>query len=299
MDSKFMNNAFVIGEVRDIELTDLGDRKNARCRVNMYTDNGFINVQLNTSRNASENFAEKLYDKLSKGDIVQVRGSLEEFYYNDNYRRNILPYVSNKNGWNDNIKVFASNQDKELKATTRLAGDVIDKEDFVDDEGTEGIHFTLLSYNLYNRDTGEEDLTRKEVLEGAIKNFGDYAKKEGKDINFGKLADLRDNLGVLEDTDIKEIINVYKEFKEQFNPLMFNIDEFHITAKGRVAEEMQEVDLYDNITVGAYILNKTVIDDFGFANGSENILEIGKYRGINKSFNSDEGLKEIDDKPSW
>lgn len=292
MDSKFMNNAYVLGEVRDIELTELGSRKNARCRVNVYTNNGFINVQLNASRNADENYAEKLYDRVSKGDIIQVSGSLEEFYYNDTYRRNILPYVSNAKGWGNSIKIFAGEEDKEFKANARVSGDVIEKEDFVDDD-TEGTRFTILHYNLYNRETGNNDLTRKEVLMNSIKNYGDYAKDNDVDINFSKLTDLRDNLEGLEDTDIVEMVNIYKEFKEVFNPLMFNVGEYHITAKDRVAEEMQEVELYDNITVGVYIKNNTILDEFGFANGSENVLEVGKYRGINASLGS--GVESVND----
>ena len=219
-------------------------------------------------------------------------GTLEEFYYNDNYRRNVLPFVSNKNGWGDNIKIYAGDSDKETKANARVSGDVIAKEDFVDEEGVEGTEYTILHYNLYNRDTGDNDLTRKEVLENTINNYGEYAKSNDMDINFNKLSDLKDDIELLEDNDLTSIVNIYKEFKELFNPLLFNISEYTITAKGEQAEEMESVEVNDNITVGVYLVNNVVIDEFGFANGSENILEVGKFKGINESLNS--GVNEID-----
>jgi len=296
-NSQFMNNAFVLGEVRDLDLGELGDRKNAKCRVNVYAgDMGFVNVQLNTSRNADENWAAKLHDTLNKQDIVQVSGSLEEFFYNDTYRRNISPYVSNKNGWGNSIKVLADD-DKEFKANSRLAGDVIEKEEFVDDDGTEGIKFTILHYNLYNRDTGNEDLARKEVLMDAINNFGDYAKKNDRDVDFAKLKNLKEDLDLVEEEDIPGIVNIYREFVDVFNPLLFTINEYHVTAYGKVAEEMREVNVNDNITMGVYIINRTVTDEFGFAKNNESSLKVIAYKGINESFG---GAKtEVDTEVDW
>ena len=292
-----MNNAFVLGEVRDLDLGELGDRKNAKCRVNVYAgDMGFVNVQLNTSRNADENWAAKLHDTLNKQDIVQVSGSLEEFFYNDTYRRNISPYVSNKNGWGNSIKVLADD-DKEFKANSRLAGDVIEKEEFVDEDGTEGIKFTILHYNLYNRDTGNEDLSRHQVLMNAINNFGDYAKKNDRDVDFAKLKNLKEDLDLVEEEDIPGIVNIYREFVDVFNPLLFTINEYHVTAYGKVAEEMREVNVNDNITMGVYIINRTVTDEFGFAKNNESSLKVIAYKGINESFGS--AKTEVDSEVDW
>lgn len=296
-NSQFMNNAFVLGEVRDLDLGELGDRKNAKCRVNVYAgDMGFVNVQLNTSRNADENWAAKLYDTLNKQDVVQVSGSLEEFFYNDTYRRNISPYVSNKNGWGNSIKVLADD-DKEFKANSRLAGDVIEREEFVDEDGTEGINFTILHYNLYNRDTGNEDLSRHQVLMNAINNFGDYAKKNDRNVDFAKLKNLKEDLDLVEEEDIPGIVNIYREFVDVFNPLLFTINEYHVTAYGKVAEEMREVNVNDNITMGVYIINKVVLDSFGFSSGSTNELKVIVFKGINESFG--EAATEVDTQVDW
>ena len=287
-NSKFMNGAFVRGEVREVELQDLGGRKDNRCRVNVYTEQGFVNVQLNNPRKANEegrNYAEKLFNKLNKGDIVEINGSLEEFYYNEQYRRNVSPFLSTKDGWRDNIKVLADNQDK-LTANARVAGDVIEKEISYDDEGNMQIDFTVLYYNNWNRETGNNDLSRKEVVANSIENFGNYSQTNEKDINFDKLSNLKDSLAQLNKDDYQGITNIYRDFKETFNPLMFNLNEYHITATGDIAEEMEEVEEFDNITTGIYLVNNVVIDEFGLAQGSKNLLEVGKYYGINESLAS-------------
>ena len=296
MDSKFMNNAYVLGEIRDKDLQSLGsgenERENARIKVNIASQNGFVNMQMNNPKKADKNYCEKLYSKIEQGDIIEISGSLEEFEYNDTLRRNVSPYISAKRGYGDNVKVYDNNSDKDFKANARLAGDIINKEEFVTDEKETGYTFTLLYFSLYNVETGKNDLSRREVLLNSIKNFGDYAKKTGRDIDFNKLSDLKDDIELLEDNDLTSIVNIYKEFKELFNPLLFNISEYTITAKGEQAEEMESVEVNDNITVGVYLVNNVVIDEFGFANGSENILEVGKFKGINESLNN--GVNEID-----
>lgn len=294
MDSKFMNNAYVLGEVRDKELSDVGSgdtlRENAKVRLNIASENGFVNSQMRTPSKADTNYAEQLYDEVEEGNIIEISGSLEEFLYNDTYRRNVNPYVSTKNGYGNNISIYPSDSDKEFKANARLAGDIIEKEEFVNDDTETGYKFTLLHFNMYRADT------RKEVLLNEVTNFGDYAKKTGKDIDFDKLSDLKDNIELLDEEDISSMVNIYKEFKDLYNPLLFNIDEYHITAEGEVAEEMETVEIYDNITVGVYLVNDVVIDEFGFASGSENKLEVGVFKGINESLG--EGLNELD-KGSW
>lgn len=289
MDSKFMNNAYVLGEVRDKELNDVGSgeslRENNKVRLNVASENGFVNIQMRTPKKANTNFAEQLYDEVEEGEILEVSGSLEEFLYNDTYRRNVSPYVSTKNGYGNSVSVYPSDSEKEFKANARLAGDIIEKEEFVTEDNETGHKFTLLHFNMYRADT------RKEVILNAINNFGDYAKDTGKDIDFNKLSDLRDSIELLDDEDLSEVVNIYKEFKEVFNPLMFNIDEYHITATGEIAEEMETVEIFDNITVGVYLINDVVIDEFGFANGSENKLEVGVFKGINESLG--DGLEEL------
>ena len=298
-NSQFMNNAFVVGEVRDIELSELGQRKNARCRVNLYTNNGYVNVQLNSPKKAERNYAEDLMDSLDKGDIVQISGTLEEFFWNDEYRRNVSPYVSTKNGWGNSIKVLAPEQEVDKKANARLAGDIIEKEISYDDEGNMQIDFGLLYFSDYNPADRDNPLTREKVLLNAIENFGSYAKDNNKDIDFQKLTELKEEVELLEESDLKEIVTVYKEFVNVYNPLLFNISEFHITAKGKFAEEMEDVEEFDNITVGVYIKNNTVIDEFGLAEGSENLLEVGKFQGINESLAGGGTELESDFKTDW
>lgn len=292
--SEFNNSAFLKGEVRGVDLSDLGSRVNARCRVNVYTDKGFVNVQLNSSRNADTNYAVKLKDKLNEGDMIQVRGSLEEFFYNDEYRRNISPYVSNKNGWGQNIQIFDKTHEFDKKvATARLSGDVIEVEPYYEDDGEFRLELTLLHWNTYNRDDRDTPLTRREVLINTMQNFGDYAKENDREVNFDALKSLMEDLEVLADEQVQEIVRIYKSFKEQFNPLMFNIDEYHLTARGEIGEEMQDIQILDNITVGVYFINETKIDEFGFAEGSISELRVGKFRSVNENVGNADGT-EVD-----
>lgn len=292
MESKFMDNAYVLGEVRDLNLDDMGDRKNVKLRVNVYTEQGFVDVQVRTSRNAAENWAEKLHDIVNKEDIVQVSGSLDEYFYDGTYRRSVQPYVSNKSGWGDSFKIFGDKDKEDWKATARLAGDVIEYNGRINDDNETEMDITLLVFNTYNRN-GDTDLTRKEVLAEAIQNFGDYAKKNNKQVDFKKLKGLQEDLGLVADEDLQELVTIYKEFKEHFDPLIFTISEFHLTVPPHLVEEMEEINEFDNITVGAFIMNKAVLDAFGFASSSKNTLEVGVYKGINESLGS--GVETLGD----
>ena len=115
-----------------------------------------------------------------------------------------------------------------------------------------------------------------------MQNFGDYAKDNGREENFDALKSLMEDLDALADEQVQEVVNIYKTFKKQFNPLMFNINEYHLTARGEIGEEMQDIQVLDNISCGVYIHNKTKIDEFGFADGSINELTVGKFKGINE-----------------
>jgi len=292
--SEFNNSAFLKGEVRGVDLSDLGSRVDARCRVNVYTDKGFVNVQLNSPKSADTNYAVKLKDKLNEGDKIQVRGSLEEFFYNDEYRRNISPYVSTANGWGKNIQIFDKDHEFDNKvATARISGDVIEVEPFYEDDGEFRLELTILHFNTYNRDDRDTPLTRREVLINTMQNFGDYAKRTDREVDFDALKSLMEDLEVLADEQVQEIVNIYKSFKKQFSPLMFNINEYHLTARGEIAEEMQDIQILDNISCGVYVLNETIIDEFGFADGSYNELRVGKFKGINENVGNADGT-EVD-----
>jgi len=288
-NSRFMNSAYVAGEVRDIELGDLGDRKNQRCRVNVHCDGNFVNIQLDNSRNAELNYAEKLFNSLRKGDKIEVRGSLDEFFWNEEYRRSIRPYVSNEKGYGSNIKVFDGEKELEEKATARLAGDIIDREVSYSNDGNLQLDFTMLVWNTYDREDSDNELTRKEVLVNAVQNFGDYAQDNDKKVDFSALKELKEHLEGLDENNVKGILNIYENFKDKFSPILFTIDEFHITAKDNIAEEMEEIDKFDNITVGIWVKNEITIDEFGFAQGSINMLEVGKLVGVNQSLQELEG----------
>lgn len=277
-----MNNAYCAGEVREVRLQDLGDRVKERCQVNIRTDDGFVNVQLNNPKRADKNYAEELFDRLRKGDFIQVWGTLEEFFYNDEYRRNITPFVSADNGWGNSIQIRDADEvDEDSKANARIAGDVLDiTESYEGDERI--LDFEILYYNTYNPE-GDEDRSRKEVLLDGIDNFGQYAKsRDDFDVDLSELKDLMQALKDTDEGDVKGIANIYRTLMEKFDPLMFNVNTYHITAKGDMADEMEEVSLHDNITVGCYLKNNTIIDEFGFSEGSENLIEVGKFKGINE-----------------
>jgi hypothetical protein len=92
-------------------------------------------------------------------------------------------------------------------------------------------------------------------------------------------------------------VNIYREFVDVFNPLLFTINEYHVTAYGKVAEEMREVNVNDNISTGVYLINKVKVDEFGYSNGSTNELKVIVFKGINESFGS--AKTEVDTEVDW
>lgn len=286
--TEFLNFGFVSGEVADVELSDLGDRNNARCTVNVSSGDSFITVQLNSPRNADRNYAEQLFDELQRGDFIQVNGILEEYEYDGEYRRNIRPFVSNKNGYSNSIDIYADDRDREEKATARIAGDVTEIEEYYEDE-EQHMMYEVLVFDTYNPE-GDEELTRRQVVKGEIENYINYIQNRDdtteQDVKLAKehLQSLKNTDG----DDVKGIVNVIKEFDDDFNPRMFNLNFYHLTATGEVIEEMEEVEEYDNVALGVYIRNEVQVDDFGYSDGTTNLLEIGKLKEHEKN-------QEVDD----
>lgn len=286
--TEFLNFGFVSGEVADVELSDLGDRNNARCTVNVSSGDSFITVQLNSPRNADRNYAEQLFDELQRGDFIQVNGILEEYEYDGEYRRNIRPFVSNKNGYSNSINIYADDRDREEKATARIAGDVTEIEEYYEDE-EQHMMYEVLVFDTYNPE-GDEELTRRQVVKGEIENYINYIQNRDdtteQDVKLAKehLQSLKNTDG----DDVKGIVNVIKEFDDDFNPRMFNLNFYHLTATGEVIEEMEEVEEYDNVALGVYIRNEVQVDDFGYSDGTTNLLEIGKLKEHEKN-------QEVDD----
>lgn len=286
--TEFLNFGFVSGEVADVELSNLGDRNNARCTVNVSSGDSFITVQLNSPRNADRNYAEQLFDELQRGDFIQVNGILEEYEYDGEYRRNIRPFVSNKNGYSNSINIYADDRDREEKATARIAGDVTEIEEYYEDE-EQHMMYEVLVFDTYNPE-GDEELTRRQVVKGEIENYINYIQNRDdtteQDVKLAKehLQSLKNTDG----DDVKGIVNVIKEFDDDFNPRMFNLNFYHLTATGEVIEEMEEVEEYDNVALGVYIRNEVQVDDFGYSDGTTNLLEIGKLKEHEKN-------QEVDD----
>jgi len=286
--AEFLNFGFVSGEVADVELSNLGDRNNARCTVNVSSGDSFITVQLNSPRNADRNYAEQLFDELQRGDFIQVNGILEEYEYDGEYRRNIRPFVSNKNGYSNSIGIYADDRDREEKATARIAGDVTEIEEYYEDE-EQHMMYEVLVFDTYNPE-GDEELTRRQVVKGEIENYINYIQNRDdtteQDVKLAKehLQSLKNTDG----DDVKGIVNVIKEFDDDFNPRMFNLNFYHLTATGEVIEEMEEVEEYDNVALGVYIRNEVQVDDFGYSDGTTNLLEIGKLKEHEKN-------QEVDD----
>lgn len=285
-ESRFMQNAYVEGEVRKAELGDVGGRKNEQLRIDTYVDGNFINVKMNNPSKADKNYAEDLYDKLSKGDKITVNGTLDEYFYNDEFRRNVQPYISAKKGYGNNVSVYPAEKEIEEKATARIGGDVIDLEEGYSEDGEERwIKFKILYFSDWNPQGDELD--RVDILRNTIQNYIDYNKNNDKDVEFGKLDKLLEMLEDTLPTDLETIVDVYDKFNSKFNPMMFNIAEYNIVAKDEFAEEMEDVVLYDNITTGVRIKNQTIIDDFGFQSGTTNELEVGKFLGVNASLGAE------------
>lgn len=296
-NSKFMNNANIKGEVRDTELAEVGGRTNEKLKVNIHCNGSFINMQLRTPSRADTNYAEQLYDMLSRGDKIEINGSLEEYLWEKEYRRNVQPYCSTANGVGNNVKVYPSDTEIKEMASARLAGDVIEKTPEYDEEGELILNFTLLYWNTYNPEDRDNPLSRKEVLKNAIQNYGSYQSKQGNEFNEEGLANLIKKLEDTEEFDLETIVKIYKKFDKEFNPFLFNISEYHITARDNIAEDMSTVDELDNISLGVYIKNETILDDFGFSDGTTNELQVGRFVGINQSFSA--LGEEEEDKIDW
>ena len=282
---KYQNFAYVKGEVRSLELGDQGDRKNVKVRVNLHVDGNFIDVQFTTPRKADTNWAEKLHNRLVKGDKIEVKGNLDEFFYNDEYRRSIRPFVSTKNGYSNCITIHSNETELEETATAKLSGDILQIEDDMS-SGEQQKHVKMLVFSTFN--PGEDrDKTIKEVLVDELSNFAEYKKDNpDKEVDLKEVEDAISRVAGIEEDDIKELLKAYKIVKKKWNPLFWNINEFNLTAQGDQLLDVEELDEYDNVLFGCHIRNEVRIDEFGISDGSISMLEIGRTV-INDKYESD------------
>lgn len=280
-ESVFRNVATLVGQVVDKEYRD--DIGSGLGKMNI--DAGGNRVYVNIWNTKDNNVAEPFLNKYQEGDYIQVQGELEEQFYNNEYRRNIRAWVSNRDGV---MRVQKASEDNKGKAVASLAGDVMDidlrfRDDVVGMDLTEPIPVTdvrIAFFNTYNSDDRNTPLTRAEVLINEIKRYGDYAKLNEIPANFDNLTKWISTLE--EDDSVKTVLDILSKFLNT-SARMYNIKTYNCVAYKDVAEKLaEELLVGDNVTVGLFINNRLVEDEFGTIGDIVNELEIGKLNNVNE-----------------
>jgi len=279
-DSKFENSAKVIGTVSKREFKgNVG--KNGIGHLGVKTKGSTVYTSM---WGKETGVVKKKISSLNDGDAVKVRGELVERFYDGEYKRNLL----NKMVSDDKVyNIDVVDGEKEL-AILKLSGDVIDRSMVYTKEGIRGkevleevpkIEMEIAVYNNYNRETEKNDLSREQVLINEIKSSERYLKKNSKDIP-KEYAVWKNKLD--SGVEFKEFVNILKLFKEARQGNLYNISTVHVVAYEDMAERLKEAEIGTNITIGADINTKLIINDYDIIEGSLNELEIKAYAGINE-----------------
>ncbi|MGM0410092.1 MAG: hypothetical protein ACQEQF_04940 [Bacillota bacterium] len=276
----FKNYITVAGTVQDYGFADYVDGKRlGELTLRVNDGNAYINIW--NSKNADKNHVAQFFQEIEKGRKIQIQGRLEEQYYDNEYRRRVKKFANKK------IEYTTLPEDHEEKYVGVIAGNVLDVDfDFVDsirfeEDNMPKIEFTVGVFNLYNRETQENDLTVPEVIKNEINNYLDYNQEN--DGNGGDISTLKKLLNKLDGSDLETCYKVLNKFYNLFNPNTFNIDMIHVVGYGDLANELSEkLSLYDNIDFAALINNYQERDEFEVVTGYVNEVEIKKYYEINK-----------------
>lgn len=285
-DAKYNNYSQVIGTISSLALKDIGDNKNGLGKMTVRSNGNLINVDFWNPNKATTNHVDRLFSRLKEGQVVRVGGEMTENEYEDNIYRNLRAYISAKKGVNANsFQVYREDEEFDEKSVLMFEGDVLRMDMSYDDDGKPTLTAKVATFNRYNRETKEEDLSIARVVANTLKNLSDYVKdNEGKmpHVDTAKLdalfEEIKDN-----PTKANAITVLNKFMALDYDANMFNINVLTLTAHGEMAEEcINEFDAGDNISVGVGVYNKAKQDEFGFSDGSISELRIQKIKSVNE-----------------
>ncbi|MFW6016219.1 MAG: hypothetical protein ACOCRK_07245 [bacterium] len=278
----FGNFATVVGRVNSKQMKDFGSGL-GKLSLNVNDGKAFVDLWNPKDTNVVESF----FHEINEGEKIQLRGEIQESYYNENYNRRLRPFIP-KTG----VEYSVKSDDVEEKFNAALSGDVVKMEMKYDEDGAPSMELIFVILNLYNPNTKENDLTRQEVLIRELENYKDYVSN--RDDMPGREEIVEKLINKTKSDDSRE--NIYKvlmKFYDRFNPRMWNINILHLTAFDDIAQEIADkVDEYDNCQFGVSVYNMRDEDEFGFINGIINKVEIKK---INQVVKQEESLEEDDD----
>lgn len=296
MTEKFTNIANIIGKVKDKSWNEwVGDGKKLG-NLTMNVGDDRIYVDMFNPNSANRNVVQEFFNDVRKGETVKIRGNMEERQTDDGYRRAISPFISATKGVVSYTKL-SDDTTTEPKATLALDVDVLENElkynnlDRFSGKDTAITELTVAYFNLYNPD-GDEEPTRKEILNRQLQNFYEYNKENDTDVDLEMVENMGKELDELE--TVPEVLRLLKRFYDEYEPRMFNIDILHLVSYSVVDEGddlaetlAEDIGVTDNVRLGCIISNKIMEDEFGFVDGNVNEIEVKKFKGINESYDQD------------
>lgn len=286
MEEKFGNYCTIIGDVakegKKKKEINGEEAKLGNLKLNLNNgQNGFTNIW--NLKNVDRNKVLEFYDQIEEGERIQIQGSLEEDYYQNEYRRRLNAQVYRRTGVNFN------KTNKEPKFVAMLRGNIIDRElryediERFDGDNIAKMEIKLAIYNFYNRETKKEDLTKNEVLINELnKEKNDLEDNNNEDAKAYKT--IKKLIKKAEENDgIENHTKVLNKFYELFNPRMYNIDILNLVAYKDMAEELRnQTDKYDNAKLAVQVNNYQEKDEFEVTIGFVNEVEIKKIYEVNK-----------------
>lgn len=300
MSSKFENKAKVVGGINSVNFDGEAGSGLAKIGITGNKSSLYLNMWEKTDDDDNPLGVVKRFCKgLEKGNKYEVQGELNERMWDGEFRRDLLnKMISDDKVYG--VKEVDENA-KEL-AIVKLSGDVIERDmEFTKevkgrtvDENVAKYMVTLAVYSQFNPRTGNEDLTRHEVLTNEIKSHRDYLKRNNQ--NPSKQYD--NWINKLENgADMETLFDILDSFRDERDS-MFNIDIIHLVSYGEKAETLKEkTDIGDNITVGCDINTQAVVNDYGIVEGNLNEVEMQSFGGVNETVMESTGGAE--DKHKW
>lgn len=322
-EARYTNYADVIGKVYSKGFNEkVGSGKQlGQVTLEAGGDRVYINLwNPKKALEAGDNPVQDFFDEIEEGDLIQMKGELKESSYEDKVTRTVEPRVSAKYGVS--YKKFKEDSTIKEKATLMLEGDVLKKPefsivnlDYFDNAPVACTYLRVAYFNLYNPETKKEDATKADVLKRELKGFYDYeSSRENSYADLEKVKKWGESLK--EDDSEKNVNKVLNEFYKYEKPRMWNIvvlntvsyspvDENGEAINDNIAFEIAEnVEKYDNVSLGAVISNKMISDEYGFISGNVNDLEVKKYVKTNSKLNeqqedSADPFSVEDEKEPW
>jgi len=269
--AKYKNFAQVIGRVVSFELKDVGENKQNLGKLTLSADGNLVNVNFWKPNWADNNPIPRIFTRIKEGQTIRVNGSLEENEYEDNIYHQISAYVGADGISSRNFQIYREDEEVEEKATILLDVDIIGMEASYDDNGSPTLECEVATFNKYNKETKEEDLSIADVVLDIIKYYVENQDDEVKEAR--KIAkDLSAN------KNKPDAIEAFKKFDREFDYNSFKVNKLHVTAHDEVAENMlNNTEAGDNVRLGCDYYNQAQTDRYGHAEGSINEVRVGKF----------------------